>query len=73
MMSHGDWSIPVRDGDGSPICFICGTPVGRAGETCSRACYAHFLMAVLDSPGLVSMEELLDLDEQPWYAEPYNG
>ena len=63
------WWISTKDAEGNPFCFICEGPVEREGETCSQSCYAHFLMAVLDSPGLVSMENLVDLDSQPWYGE----
>jgi hypothetical protein len=55
--------------DGQPICPICEAPVEKAGAFCSRACYAHFLTAVCFSPGIVEMDNLLDLSDMPWYAE----
>lgn len=60
--------VPTRDSDGNPICFVCEVPVLRSGEACSRSCYAHFLVAVTQQPGIVEMENLLDLSEQPWHT-----
>jgi hypothetical protein len=61
--------VPVRNAEREPICFVCETPVERPGVTCSRACYAHFLMAVTSQAGNVEMEELVDLQDMPWYGE----
>jgi hypothetical protein len=63
------WWIPTRDDEGNPICFICESPVVRPGEACSRECYAHFLVAVAQQPGMIEMENLLDLQEMAWYGE----
>jgi hypothetical protein len=61
--------VPVRNAERDPICPICEVPVEQAGAFCSRPCYAHFLVAVTSQAGILSMEKLLDLEEQPWYGE----
>lgn len=61
--------VRTRDADGKAICFICEEPVLRAGEACSRSCYAHFLVAVTMQSGIVHMDSLLTLEEQGWYSE----
>ena len=61
-------NVLVRDQDGNPICFICATPVAKAGEACSRSCYAHFLVAVSSSPGPIQMENLVDMESMSWYG-----
>lgn len=43
--------------------------MSRVGEFCSRACYAHFLVAVTQQAGIIEMEEFLDLDMQPWHTQ----
>ena len=63
------WWVPTTDSDGHPWCPVCEAPVEEAGAFCSRSCYAHFLTAVLFSPGIVEMDNLLDLSEMPWYGE----
>lgn len=61
--------VPVRNAERKPICFVCGVPVDVVGTTCSRACYAHFLVAVTHQSGIIGMEKLVDLEEMPWYGE----
>jgi hypothetical protein len=61
--------VPTRDAEGNPVCFICGQSVAKAGEACSRECYTHFVVAVVQQGGPVEMESLVDLDDQPWNTD----
>jgi hypothetical protein len=61
--------VPVRNHKRKPICPVCEVPVEQVGTMCSRACYAHFLVAVTSQAGIIEMEELVDLESQPWYSE----
>ena len=51
------------------MCFVCEAPVAKAGEACSQKCYAHFLVAVIQQPGPVEMENLVAFSAMPWYVE----
>lgn len=61
--------VPTRDAEGNPLCPICEGMVAKAGEFCSRECYTHFVMAVVQQPGPVEIENLVDLESMPWYGE----
>jgi hypothetical protein len=61
--------VATRANDGSPICPICDSPVPEAGQFCSPEHYNHFLVAVSDQAGMIEMEELVDIESQPWHTE----
>jgi hypothetical protein len=63
--------VPVRNAERKPICPVCEIEVPEAGAFCSRSCYAHFLVAVTMQAGNVSMENLVDMEAQPWYGEDH--
>lgn len=62
--------VSCRDERGNPVCPVCEAPVPKPGAFHSRECYSHFLVAVIQQPGMIEMEDApLDLSSMPWYGE----
>ncbi len=61
--------VETRDTNGVPICPVCSTEVDKAGTFCGSTCYQHFITVVSSQPGMVEMEQLVDLESMPWYSQ----
>lgn len=48
------------------MCFVCGTEVPEAGQSCSSSCWEHFTTVVSNQSSIVEMESFIDSAEQPW-------
>jgi len=59
----------TRNPKGEPMCPICEQSVPQAGEFCSRACYGHFLVAVMGAENVFVDDSLLTYRQQSWYVE----